>query len=797
MLVQDIGPRDAKIMLVGEAPGADEEKTGMPFQGGAGQLLRQILSNCGVDFNSCYITNVMNERPPGNDFAHFYEDAKRRVPKPRLEQAWKDVCAKIDAIKPSVCILLGQEALRAVTNKFGISNWRGCFQKYKDVCVLPTYHPAAVLRNFEFKPIVEMDIRKAISHTPQAWPYILIRPKLGDVLKFISDAQKADRIAFDIETIYKSVRSLAIAYKKDGQTLSISIPFIAISSGNTSLISNVIQLCSSTNTSSSYWSVDEEVIVLDALDRLFMSGIPVVGQNSISFDEPIVVENIALTIKNHYLDIMHAWHLVYSELPMGLDFLCSALTDYANYWTEKNTSVDDEEWVYNAQDAIVTLEVSYKIEQELIDHNLRSFYFNHIHPTCFAVQHMQSRGITVDLEARTKLAADVKLRMESTKAKLTEVVGSEVNPNSPKQMKELLYGKMKFPVARNKDDNETTNEEAIRKLSVMYPNEPVLKLIIDYRKDAKLLGTYLETPVSPDGRMRSSYNVSGTRGGRLSSGQNLWGEGANLQNIPAGRGQGIANIRHLYIASAGKEIMKGDLKQAETMVVAEILKRLGYPQLWLKYKEPAFDIHTWMASVIFNKAEADVVKKERNIGKVSNHSGNYMSGPNVLVKTALKWGIDDLSFTDAKRILSLRMKAMPGLSQWWEWVEKQVRTKRMLSHCLGRKRLFFGRVDNETLREAVSWEPQSIVGDVTNTILRKLDVSGTLPVGADVILQVHDEVVVEYKPELRDAVASAIQKASLIPLWINEDCPLIIPIELSYGSNWGKMIEYVESRNQV
>ena len=117
----------------------------------------------------------------------------------------------------------------------------------------------------------------------------------------------------------------------------------------------------------------DEICVLDAIQRLFDSGIQIVGQNSIGFDAPLLKDEFGLRIKEHFLDTMHAWHCLYSELPMSLNFLCSVLTDYANYWTDKVTTDDISEWKYNTMDSVVTLEASYKIEKELKDAN-----FNHV-----------------------------------------------------------------------------------------------------------------------------------------------------------------------------------------------------------------------------------------------------------------------------------------------------------------------------------------------------------------------------------------------------------------------------------
>ena len=124
MKCRDIGPLDAEILIVGEAPGKDEEIAGIPFVGQAGKLLKNILSTAGIDYNKCYISNVCSDRPPNNNFGYFYEDQKRNNPKEFLTKAWYDLGDKIKRLKPKVVICLGNEPLRAVTNLKGISTWR-------------------------------------------------------------------------------------------------------------------------------------------------------------------------------------------------------------------------------------------------------------------------------------------------------------------------------------------------------------------------------------------------------------------------------------------------------------------------------------------------------------------------------------------------------------------------------------------------------------------------------------------------------------------------------------------------
>lgn len=372
MRCRDVGPPDAKIVLIGEAPGAEEERAGIPFVGAAGLILKQMLSHSGIDYNQCYVTNVMDVRPPGNQFKYFYDG---KTPSRELEAGWTKLRSKVEAIKPDVIIPLGKEPLKAICNKDGIVDWRGTWLSFRGINVLPTYHPSYVLRVYKDHPIVEMDFTKAITRKPAEEPAMILRPTVEYVINWIDIALNIDRISFDIETVGKHIRCLAIASKPQecicGQigcmAAVICIPFIKFPSSELmkpAIGSKIVRLSGSGN-AGSYWTPAEELAVLDAISKLFMSGIEVVGQNSICFDEPLLRAEFGLSIKNHYLDTMHAFHCLYPEFPMSLNFLTSIYTDYPNYWSEKDTNNDMSEWKYNCMDAIVTLDVSYDIEKEL------------------------------------------------------------------------------------------------------------------------------------------------------------------------------------------------------------------------------------------------------------------------------------------------------------------------------------------------------------------------------------------------------------------------------------------------
>lgn len=794
MTVSDIGPPDAKIVIVSDSPGDNEMSRGIPFTGQGGTLLKHMLQHVGINFSECYCTYVVDTQPPGKRFANFYEDSKCHTPTDLLQSSWEKLRRKIEEINPNVVIALGAESLRALTNKRGIESYRGMVEFYKDTKIISTYHPSSILKKYDFHVIAELDLAKARKESKNKHHIvptldITLKPNITQVIEWLDEIQDGDRISFDLETLTTDIRCLGMA-RNDTTNLvkkAIVIPFIEfpsshmVSPGSQTLI-NVEE---HSKIMESYWSAEQEVMILEKLSRVFANPeVQVVGQNSINFDQPLVEAQLGINIANHYMDTMHAHHCCYLELPKSLNFLTSIYTDYQNYWSEKVTANDMSEWKYCAMDCIVTLDASYKIDGELKSGlKQHDIYFNHMHKMAFALSRAQQLGILIDVETKVKMSADalveldiINKRVSATASKITGVEET-ININSSKQIKKLVYEDLGFPVQKNKDKKPTVDEVAMKNLLSRYPDEDILRDIVTYRKLRTLRSTFLEASLDPDGYMRTNWNASGTKNGRISSGKNkITDRGQNMQNIPK-------KIRNLYLAEEGYSVVRGDLAQAETMVVADILYRCGDPTLRKKYLEDVdFDIHTWMMDMI-NFYTKGMVDADRQMGKLANHSGNYMAGPGVMVAKAMKFDIPGVNYHVAKKILDARHKAIPGLKVWWKEVEKTLKSCRTLTTCLGRKRQFFGRLDGTTLRDAVAFEPQSIVGDVNNEIFWKMSYKfRNTP--AKVVIQVHDEVGTICPDSMVEEVIEAHREFAKIPLEIIKNKPLIIPVDMEVGKNW-------------
>ncbi len=362
MRCSDIGAPDAKIVLVGEAPGEEEERTGIPFCGSSGRILKSMLAHSGINFSECYVTNVMDIRPPGNDFKYFYNSG---VPTQQLVEAQQKLRNKIEAIRPNVVITLGAEPLKALCGKSSISAYRGTWLSFRGINVMPTYHPAYVMRQYKEHAVVELDFVKAVTQQPAKFRRTIIASSVAEIANWIETEAKG-RVAFDIETLGKRVRCIGFASDKS----AICIPLIR--TAHSSMLeptvgSTIVRIGNKgTGSASSYWSVSDEILVIDLVDKLLRNNdVQKVGHNSISFDATVLYDEYGLVVNNHYLDTMHAWHHLYTEFPQGLDFVMSVLTNYPNYWSDLDTSNDAAVFEYNCRDCIVTYDISFSIEKEL------------------------------------------------------------------------------------------------------------------------------------------------------------------------------------------------------------------------------------------------------------------------------------------------------------------------------------------------------------------------------------------------------------------------------------------------
>jgi len=753
VIVKGEGNLSSLIWLIGDAPGVTEEKNGVPFCGGSGYILNSILTDAGIDRKECYIDNVIRTRPYKNSFGSLYFDKLRKSPKPELIEAQKNLRTLVNLHKPNIVVALGEEALRALTDKIGIMSWRSSILECGDVKIIPTLHPSVVMKIYKHRPEMLFDLVRAKkeSKSPnKSIPYsdnFICNPSFDCIMYNLEELRKREKITFDIETQMNQINCIGFGWSKQD---AICVPIFY--------------------GKSNWWTKTQETMVILEIKRLLENpNIGFIAQNS-QFDMTYLADLWGISVKNLYMDTMIAHHCVYPELPKSLAFMTSIYTN-RNFYKDMGTT-PDMLWKYNCLDCVATYECADEIEKELRDFNTYDFYMNHSHKLIMPLHDIMRMGIRIDIDKKQKvrdnLAGD-KIRLQK---KLNEAVGHEVNVNSPKQMQALLYDEMRFPVKKKRSTGKTTTDiQAIKELAKKYPN-PMFDLILDIRHIGKLVSTYLDAPVDKDGRIRCSYKIHGTVTGRLASSESIYGSGTNLQNIPRGE-----LIRSLFIPDDGKYLVEADYSQAEARVVAYIAQ----DKMLMDVFDEGGDVHTRNACMVFGKSRLEITKKERNLAKSLVHAANYGIGARTFGAMIGK------TTSEAQDLLNQYFAMYPRIKIWHRDVEYELGKTRMLSNPFGRKRAFMNRWSKDLIREAMAFVPQSTVGDLLNKAL--VQVYNHLPDEWNILLQVHDSIVLQVpQTVVPQQLWKFLYTYMTVPIKIDNNV-LKIPITIKCGKDWGTLKE--------
>ncbi|MCK5641535.1 MAG: hypothetical protein KAJ19_12100, partial [Gammaproteobacteria bacterium] len=318
----------------------------------------------------------------------------------------------------------------------------------------------------------------------------------------------------------------------------------------------------------------------------------------------------------------------------------------------------------------------------------------------------------------------MKLVMEDRKCPDCKGGKKHINPDSPAQLKTLLYDVMKMPEQHKKGMNRTvtSDRDALLKLQVKYPKREVLQTLLDYSEVAQEESS-LKAKLGADGRMHTSL-ASNTNTGRLSSSSDPFGRGTNQQNIKR-----HGEFRKMYRADPGFVLMAGDYEKAEAYamgyeandaVYLDALENCGLCRGRTGIVDPNCprckgtgrgDIHTKNATIIFEKPWESIIKDERQLGKRACHGLNYCMGAPTLVDYVLKEMGAKYAITQrqAREFRELYFRTYTGLLTFQEFVEAEIKRCRIIWNSWGRRHEFIGRPDAKTCREGVAFVPQSTV----------------------------------------------------------------------------------------
>lgn len=653
-----------------------------------------------------------------------------------------------DILSYTHILCIGQEMLSNINPLLDINKVRGSILYHKSILYIPTLNINDANRDLTLLSLIKQDILKFISISTQnnfkqaerIYTVINNYTEFEYYLPYLNSPV----IAFDIET---------------SSTFDITCLGIAISPNET----YVIKFTS--------LSIDECALIWLELKHIFENpDIIKIAHNAV-FDIYVIEYTLGIKVVNCKYDTMIMSHLIDPISPHSLAYLTSIYTDISYY---KDTSGIDL-YRYNAYDCMATFELYEKLMIKLIELNMLELYYN-LSKLIPVVVSMQLQGIKIDKIKMEILRKEYEQSIEQLNNEITTFVGFNLNINSPKQMKEYLYNTLNLkPILDRKTKKPITDEDSLLKLYRKY-KYPVLQLIMSCRKQRKILSTYLQIPTDDNDKIHSSYNICGTITGRFSSSKSLLKSGMNLQNIPAGI------VKSLFLPDDGYILGEIDLSQADARIVAYITKDKNLIELF----ESGRDVHSENAIRIFK----ELTPMTRLVAKKLVHAANYGIGANRFMDVVNKAMKDDTVFTlqDSKNALEQYFKAFPSIVIWHHITRTKLLNKEPIITPFNRQITFKFKysdyiIDQGMLEQALSYVPQSTVADLINLIMSRTYYNMPSNIPFNILMQVHDSFVFQFKPTYKEDVLSVIKNAADITVPIN-GYEVKIPYNIKLGYNW-------------
>jgi len=431
---------------------------------------------------------------------------------------------------------------------------------------------------------------------------------------------------------------------------------------------------------------------------------------------------------------------------------------------------------YAAEDADFTLRLHRTlwpaIEREPL---LRRLYEDFEQPLVPVLQRMERRGVLIDREMLRRQGVELAKRAEELKAAAQAEAGTEFNVDSPKQLQQILYEKMNLPVLRKTPTGQpSTAEDVLEQLAESFT---LPKLILDYRSIAKLRSTYadkLPTQVNPDtGRVHTSYHQAVAQTGRLSS------TDPNLQNIPIRTPEG-RRIRQAFIAPPGHVLLAADYSQIELRIMAHLS---GDASLIAAF-EADRDVHQATAAEVFGVPLSEVSTDQRRSAKAINFGLIYGMSAFGLARQL------GIGRNEAQQYVDLYFERYPGVKAYMDRTREGARETGYVETVFGR-RLYLPEIRsrNRALqqyaeRSAINAPMQGTAADLIKLAMIAVD-RWCEEEGQDdarLIMQVHDELVLEARQGAADRVAAAVRERMVAAGQGALRVPL--KVDVGRGMNW-------------
>ena len=509
-----------------------------------------------------------------------------------------------------------------------------------------------------------------------------------------------------------------------------------------------------------------------------------VGHN-IKFDIQ-VLHKYNVKVSSPIYDTMVAHYLINPDMRHNLDTLSESYLNYSpisiesligkkgkNQISMRDVSID-KITDYASEDADITLQLKSVFDKEIEVNNLGKIFYDIEIPMINVLSEMETEGIKIDTSYLEKLDKEFEEDLEKLKKEIFKKSGEEFNLNSPKQLGEILFDKLKLvsKPKKTKTGQYSTSEEVLSSLS---NDHKIIEDILEWRSLDKLQNTYVKSLPNEvsnlTNRVHSSFNQTVTTTGRLSS------NNPNLQNIPIRTANG-QKIRRAFIPRGSDYIlMAADYSQIELRVIASMSNEKNMIDAFVNNQ----DIHTMTASKIYNVDPENVTREQRGNAKTVNFGIIYgVSAFGLSQQT-------DLNRSESKVMIDNYFLNYPGLKKYMSDQIDFARNNGYVETIMGRRR-YLQNINSQnnmlrrsSERNAINAPIQGSAADIIkiaminiNSELKKQSLKSKM------LLQVHDELVFDVhkseKDQIKDIVKTTMESAVKLKV------PL--KIDLEFGKNW-------------
>lgn len=764
------GPRNAKVMVLGEAPGYREDEEHAAFVGPSGMLLREELQRAGLRPEDCYISNISKCRPPDN-----------RTPTKTEARMCADtyLLQELEAVDPDFILLLGNAPLQALTRNSGITKHRGNTWG-EEPMMFAAFHPAYVLRQPQHLTLFRSDMERFVRLTQgktstAAKTKVKIVKSVSGLKKLYAQLMKAKVISYDVETTGLE------EWREDAKIVSISFTWEA---GQASVVP--LHHCTEP------WSDPDRVL------RFFKPCLERTDAKYVAHNGKFDCRWLARfgVYVPQTFDTMLAAHILDENRLKGLKPLSQVLLGVDAY--DVGGDVKDcfnmdlrRLCIYNGKDTDYTYRLRDIFKQELLDEpRLGRIFAKLMMPASNLLTQVERGGMYVDQKRLQGQLESLSARHSELRKLMCKHVPKHkrelINFNSYPQVGEWLFKDLKLnPLKLTKTGNASTDESVLLQLK---DDHPAVKYLLENRGVVKNLG-YLrswEEKLDDKSRIHTNHKLFGTVTGRLSS------EKPNLQQVPR-----EGTMRTCFGAPPGWLFLESDYSQVELRIAA----MLAHEPTLLRIFATGGDPHLTTACQVsgltpeqIRESDGSGKTEHRKKAKAVNFGFLYgMGAPKFVTYARDNYGVV-VSEEEAERVRRRFFSTYPKLIPWHERQRRLVHRYQRVHSPIGRVRHLPDVLSQdrdivaEAERQAINSPVQSLASDLM--LLSMVRLSASLRSSeARIVGTVHDAILFEVREAALQKVASEVrsvmQDMSLVKRLFGADITVPIEVELKVGTQWG------------